>query len=263
LDSELTFWDHISELRSRLIRIMVGVILASALAYGFWEKIWFFIAYPLTKQHLKVDLIATSPMETLMTSFKMSLISGVILAFPWIMWNVWRFLAPALFAKEKRVFGIAFFSSIIMFAAGACFAYFAVLPAGLAFLATYTKGAITQNWRQGDFAGFISQFMLAFGLIFEMPVIAFVLASMGLITAGGMWRFFRYAVIVIFAVAALLTPGPDPVSQMMMAVPLCILYILSIGICALAQKKSEAGETGANGERDEKAEKDGKEAREA
>ncbi len=222
---------------------MIGMGVASAVAYGFWEKIWFVIAYPLTKQHLKVDLIATSPMETLMTSFKMSLISGAILSFPWIMWNVWRFLAPALFAKEKRVFGIAFFSSIIMFVVGASFAYFAVLPAGLAFLATYTKGAITQNWRQGDFASFISQFMLAFGVIFELPVIAYVLATMGLITAGGMWRFFRYAVIVIFTVAALLTPGPDPLSQVMMAVPLVILYIISIGICAMAQKKQEQEET--------------------
>jgi sec-independent protein translocase protein TatC len=239
LDSQLTFWDHISELRSRLIRIMIGLVAASSLAYGFWEKIWFVIAYPLTKQHLHVDLIATSPMETLMTSFKMSLISGLIISFPWIMWHVWRFLAPALFANEKKVFGITFFSSIVMFAAGAAFAYFAVLPAGLAFLATYTKGAITQNWRQGDFASFISQFMLAFGIIFELPVVAYVLANMGLITAGGMWRFFRYAVIVIFAVAALLTPGPDPVSQIMMAVPLIVLYLISIGICALAQKKGE------------------------
>ncbi|MDB5102421.1 MAG: Twin-arginine translocation protein TatC [Fibrobacteres bacterium] len=243
MDSELTFWDHISELRSRLIRIMIGLVAASCLAYGFWEKIWFVIAYPLTKQHLHVDLIATSPMETLMTSFKMSLISGAIISFPWIMWNVWRFLAPGLFANEKRVFGVAFFSSIIMFAVGACFAYFAVLPAGLAFLATYTKGAITQNWRQGDFASFISQFMLAFGVIFELPVVAYVLANMGLITAGGMWRFFRYAIIVIFAVAAILTPGPDPVSQIMMAVPLVILYVISIGICAMAQKKQARQET--------------------
>jgi sec-independent protein translocase protein TatC len=239
LDSELTFWDHISELRSRLIKIMIGLALASAVAYGFWERIWAILAYPLTKQNLQVDLITTSPMEALMTSFKMSLITGVIVSFPWIMWNVWRFLAPGLYMKEKKVFAIAFFSSIIMFAAGACFAYFAVLPAGLQFLATYTKGAITQNWRQGDFASFISQFMLAFGVIFELPVVAYVLANMGLITAGGMWRFFRYAIILIFATAALLTPGPDPVSQIMMAVPLIILYLVSIGICAMAQKKQE------------------------
>jgi sec-independent protein translocase protein TatC len=245
LDSELTFWDHISELRTRLIRVMIGVAIAAGVAYGYWEKIWAIIAYPLTKQHLKVELIATSPMETLMTSFKMSMITGIIIAFPWIMWNLWRFLAPGLFANEKRVFGIAFFSSIIMFVVGACFAYFAVLPAGLAFLATYTNGAITQNWKQDDFAGFISQFMLAFGVIFELPVVAYVLSSMGLITARGMWGFFRYAVIVIFIVAAILTPGPDPVSQVMMAVPLVILYLISIGICAVAQKKKEAEEEAA------------------
>lgn len=235
--SELTFWDHIAELRSRLIKMMIGITLGTAVAYGFWERIWTVIAYPLTKQHLKVDLIATSPMETFMTSLKMSMISGLIFSFPYVMWQLWRFLAPALYQKERRVFAIAFSSSILMFLVGAAFAYFAVLPAGLQFLATYTNGTITQNWRQEEFASFISQFMLAFGVIFELPVAAFVLANMGLITAKGMWGFFRYAIIVIFIVAAVLTPGPDPVSQILMAVPLCFLYLLSIGVCAMVEKK--------------------------
>ena len=239
MESELTFWDHITELRSRLIYIMAGVGISAAICYGFWERIWQALAYPLTKQHLQVEFIATSPMETFMTSIKMSVISGIILAFPYVMWHVWRFLAPGLYVKERKVFAIAFTSSIIMFIAGAAFAYFAVLPAGLAFLVTYTKGAITQNWRQGEFVGFMSQFMLAFGIIFELPVAAYVLANMGLITAKGMWGFSRYAVVVIFVVAALLTPGPDPVSQLLMAVPLVLLYAISIGICALAQKKTE------------------------
>ncbi len=218
---------------------MAGVFLGSCVAYFFWQEIWTVIAYPLTKQHLKVDLIATSPMETFTTSLKMSVISGVILAFPWVMWQAWSFLAPGLFKKERHIFAIAFTASIIMFIVGAAFAYFAVLPAGILFLATYTNGAITQNWRQGEFASFISQFLLAFGLIFEFPVVAFVLANMGLITAKGMWSFFRYAIVAIFAIAAILTPGPDPVSQIMMAIPLLILYILSIAVCALAQKRKE------------------------
>ena len=238
--AELTFWDHIQELRSRLIRIILGLFVGTSVAYFFWQDIWDALAQPITKQHLQVGFIATSPMETVVTSLKMSVISGAILSFPFTMWHVWRFLAPALFAKERKLFLIAFFSSIVMFGVGACFAYFAVLPAGLAFLATYADGGITQSWRQGDFASFISQFMLAFGVIFELPVVAFVLSTMGLITARGMWSFFRYAVILIFIVAALLTPGPDPVSQIMMATPLLVLYILSIGICALAQKKAAA-----------------------
>src|SRR6185436_3865519 len=123
--------------------------------------------------------------------------------------NVWRFVAPALFKNEKSIFVISFLSSIVMFAGGALFAYFFVLPEGLMFLATYTNGAIAQNWKQAEFTGFISQFMLAFGIIFELPVVAYVLAKLGLVTAKGMWAFFRYAIILIFIVAALLTPGPD------------------------------------------------------
>ena len=248
MESELTFWDHITELRSRLIRIMLGVAVSASVCYGFWERIWAALAYPLTKQHLQVSFIATSPMETFMTSIKMSLISGVIVAFPYVMWHVWRFLAPGLFAKERKVFAIAFSSSIVMFLVGAAFAYFAVLPAGLTFLATYTKGAIAQNWRQGEFVGFMSQFMLAFGIIFELPVAAYVLANLGLITAKGMWGFFRYAIVIIFVVAALLTPGPDPVSQLLMAVPLVVLYAVSIGICKVAEKKQAAEENAEGGE---------------
>ncbi len=222
-----------------MVKIILGVVLGASVAYFYWEKIWTFIAYPLTKQHLKVDLIATSPMETFMTSLKMSLISGIIFSFPWVMWQVWRFLAPGLYKKERRVFALSFFFSIVMFLIGAAFAYFVVLPSGLQFLATYTNGAITQSWKQDEFASFISQFMLAFGVIFELPVAAYVMATLGLITARGMWNFFRYAIIAIFAISAVLTPGPDPLSQILMAVPLCILYLLSIGICAIAQKKTE------------------------
>ena len=239
---EQTFWDHITELRTRLIRIIMGLFAGSGVAFFFWERIWQALANPITKQHLQVDFIATTPMETVITSIKMSVISGAILSFPFTMWHVWRFLAPALFSNERRLFLIAFFSSIVMFGLGAAFAYFAVLPAGLAFLATYTDGAITQAWKQGDFASFISQFMLAFGVIFELPVVAFVLSTMGLITARGMWGFFRYAVILIFIVAALLTPGPDPVSQLMMAVPLIVLYLASIGIAAVARREASAEE---------------------
>jgi sec-independent protein translocase protein TatC len=238
--AELTFWDHIQELRARLIRIILGLFVGSGIAYFYWKQIWDALAQPITKQHLQVGFIATNPMETLVTSLKMSVVSGAILSFPFTMWHVWRFLAPALFANERKLFLIAFFSSVIMFGVGAAFAYFAVLPAGLAFLATYADGGITQSWRQGDFASFISQFMLAFGVIFELPVAAFVLSILGLITAKGMWSFFRYAVIIIFVVAALLTPGPDPVSQLMMAAPLLVLYLLSIGICAMVRKREAA-----------------------
>jgi sec-independent protein translocase protein TatC len=125
-----------------------------------------------------------------------------------------------------------------MFIAGAAFCYYAVLPAGLSFLANYMDGAVTQSWRQATYAAFVIQFLLAFGVIFELPVAVFLLAKLGLVTARGMWGFTRYAVVIIFVVAAFLTPGPDPVSQLLMALPLIALYILSIGVCVVAGRKT-------------------------
>jgi sec-independent protein translocase protein TatC len=234
-----TFWDHIQELRSRLVKSLIGLAIGSGLAFWQWQRLWGWIARPITSRHLKVTFIATSPMETMATSFKLSLIAGCVLAFPWIMWQAWSFLAPGLHHKERRLFLGTFLSFIVMFLAGAAFCYFMVLPAGLTFLASYMKGTVTQSWKQEDFASFMIRLLLAFGLIFELPVIAFVLGRLGLITARGMWGFFRFAIVIIFVLGAILTP--DPISQIMMALPLCLLYVLSIGICALAQKKVSPG----------------------
>jgi len=234
-----TFWDHVQELRGRLIKSLIGLAAGVGSAFWQWERLWSWIIYPITSQHLKVSFIATSPMETMMTSFKMSLIAGIILAFPWLVWQLWSFLAPGLYVRERRLFLGTFVAAVAMFIAGAAFCYFAVLPAGLAFLATYMQGSVTQSWKQAEFTAFIIQFMLAFGLIFELPVATFVLGRLRLLTPRGMWGFFRLAVVIIFIAAAVLTPGPDPVSQLMMAIPLCLLYVLSIGVCALAQRKEE------------------------
>jgi sec-independent protein translocase protein TatC len=237
-----TFWSHFQELRSRLVKVLAGVSLGAALAYWKWEALWAWLAGPITGQKLHVTFIATSPMETVMTSFKLSLIAGVFLSFPWVTWQAWRFLAPGLYRNERRLFLGAFLGFVIMFVAGAAFCYYAVLPAGLSFLANYMDGAVTQSWRQATYAAFVIQFLLAFGVIFELPVAVFLLARLGLVTARGMWGFFRYAVVIIFIIAAVLTPGPDPVSQLLMALPLCALYLLSIGVCALATRKGDSTE---------------------
>jgi sec-independent protein translocase protein TatC len=234
-----TFWSHFQELRKRLVRSLFGVVIGAGVAYWKWENLWAWLAGPITRQKLHVSFIATSPMETVMTSFKLSLIAGVFLAFPWVTWQAWRFLAPGLYNNERRLFLGAFLGFVAMFIAGAAFCYYGVLPAGLSFLANYMDGAVTQSWRQSTYAAFVIQFLLAFGVIFELPVAVFLLARLDLITARGMWAFSRYAVVIIFIVAAVLTPGPDPVSQLLMALPLIGLYLVSIGVCALAQGKTK------------------------
>jgi sec-independent protein translocase protein TatC len=231
-----TFWSHLQELRSRLVKALAGAAAGASLAYWKWQAIWEWLSVPVTRQGLDVSFIATSPMETILTSFKLSLIAGIFLAFPWITWQAWRFLAPGLYRNERRMFLGAFAGFVVMFVAGAAFCYYAVLPAGLAFLAGYMDGAVVQSWRQATYAAFAIQFLLAFGVIFELPVAVFLLARMGLIDAGGMWRFFRFAVVGIFVLSALLTP-PDPVSLFLMALPLNVLYLASIGVCALAVRR--------------------------
>lgn len=232
-----TFWSHFQELRSRLVKSVLGIVIGAGIAYWKWEQVWAWLTGPITHQHLKVEFIATSPMESVMTSFKLSMVVGCFLAFPWVTWQVWRFLAPGLYRNERRLFLGAFVGFVVMFLVGAAFCYYTVLPAGLAFLANFAEGTVTQNWKQSDFASFVIQFLLAFGAIFELPVAVFLLSRLELITARGMWSFFRFAIVAIFIVAAVLTPGPDPVSQLLMATPLCVLYIVSIGVCALAAPK--------------------------
>jgi sec-independent protein translocase protein TatC len=232
-----TFWSHFRELRSRLVKSVFGIVAGAGIAYWKWEQVWAWLTGPITKQHLNVTFIATSPMETVMTSFKLSLIVGCFLAFPWVTWQVWRFLAPGLYRNERVLFLGTFVGFVVMFLVGAAFCYYTVLPAGLAFLANYMHGAVTQSWRQSDFASFVIQFLLAFGVIFELPVAVYLLGRLDLISARGMWSFFRFAIVIIFIVAAVLTPGPDPVSQLLMALPLCALYVVSIGVCALATPK--------------------------
>jgi sec-independent protein translocase protein TatC len=234
LSESPSFWDHIQELRSRLIKALLGVAACSGLAFWQWERLWLWMVNPITSRDLNVSFIATNPMETMATSVKLSLIAGCLLSFPWVMWQIWRFAAPGLYSKEKRLFLGTFAALVLMFAVGAAFCYFVVLPAGLAFLATYMEGVVTQSWKQADFAAFTVRFVLAFGVLFELPVGTYVLGRLGLVTPRAMWEFSRFAVVIIFVVAALLTPGPDPVSQILMALPLCLLYLLSIGVCAVA-----------------------------
>ncbi len=234
-----TFWSHLRELRSRLVKAVAGAAAGAAFAYWKWQEIWEWISAPVTRQGLEVSFIATSPMETVVTSFKLSLIAGLFFSFPWITWQAWRFLAPGLYRNERKMFFGAFAGFVVMFLAGAAFCYYAVLPAGLAFLAGYMDGAVMQSWRQATYAAFAIQFLLAFGMIFELPVAVFLLARMGLVTPKGMWGAARYAVVGIFVLSALLTP-PDPVSLFLMALPLCALYVLSIGVCWMAERRENA-----------------------
>lgn len=229
---EMPLWDHLSELRKCLLRSVIGLTFTTILSFVYWREIWHVLTVPLREHAKSVVLINTSPFEAIFTSFKVSLFAGFILGSPWILWNLWRFVAPGLFKHEKSAVLPIFLFSIFLFLAGASFSFYVILPYGLEFLSNYTMGEVAPNWRQGEYAGFLLQAMLAFGFTFELPLLAYVLAKLGLITGKTLKTIFPYAIVVIFIVAAILTP-PDPITQILLAIPLCILYGISILVASV------------------------------
>ncbi|TMA05583.1 MAG: twin-arginine translocase subunit TatC [Deltaproteobacteria bacterium] len=223
-ESYMSFTEHLEELRWCLIKSLIAVVIAFGGSFYFSDRIVAFMIAPL-KQTLEPGqtLIGTGVAEAFFFEMKVALVAGIFLASPIIFYQIWHFIAPGLEAKERR---LSFF-----FVGGAYFCYWGVLPVAFAyFVDQYRSLAVSPEIRIGEYFTFFSRMVLAFGVTFELPLFTFFLVRLGLWNYRLMWRSFRYAIIVIFIVAAVLTPGPDVASQVLLAIPLTLLYILSIGV---------------------------------
>ena len=242
-DVEMPLTAHLEELRWRLIKSLLAIALGFAIAYGFADKLFALLIRPLTlaAADKSVRLIGTGITEAFFTKLKVALVAGIFVAAPAILYQAWKFVAPGLHETEKRyvvpfvVFGTVFFI------AGAVFCYELVFQVGYAFfLEQYETIGIEPAIRISEYLTFTSRMLLAFGVTFELPVAAFFLARVGMIDHHTLARPWRYAVIVIFIVAAVLTPGPDVASQMLLATPLLFLYVVSIGVAYLFGPRTAA-----------------------
>ena len=235
---KMSFLEHLEELRVRLI-VSLGALLAGfCVALFFIENIVDFVYTPLTAVLAGGKFIYTEPMEGFMLRMKNAALAGLFVALRIILWQVWRFVAPGLYAHEKK-FAIPFvLLSTIFFSLGAAFSHYLVFPYAIAFFATFQRPDMEFLPRVDPVFSLYVRMMLAMGLVFEMPTLAFFLARIGLITPRTLIRNIKYAVLVIFIVAAVLTPGADVASQVMMAGPMLVLYVLSIGIAWAFQKRS-------------------------
>jgi sec-independent protein translocase protein TatC len=245
-ENKMPFTQHLEELRKRLIYCAVAVGAGFLASYAFADQIFQVLCRPwldaLPKEQT-VKLIATAPHEAFFTYMKVSFLAGLMLAVPVILYQLWRFIAPGLYENEKRaVLPVVFFSSFF-FLGGALFGYFAVFPYGFKFFASYATDFITPMITTREFLTFTTRMLLGFGLVFELPIFAFFLAKLGLITAPLMRRMRKAAVVVIFIIAAAITPGPDIFSQLMMAGPLIILYEASVWIVHVFGRKEKSPET--------------------
>jgi sec-independent protein translocase protein TatC len=243
-EAKMPFTEHLEELRKRLITCAVSIAIGFVISYFFKETIFEWMMRPLLQvlpEGGSQKLIYTAPHEAFITYLKVSFIAGVGLASPVILLQIWRFIAPGLYQHERRYLLPVVFFSTFFFVGGALFGYFIVFPFGFSFFVSFANDFITPMISTREFTSFATRLLLAFGFVFEMPVFAFFLAKMGLLTAQFMRKQRKYAILLIFISAAVLTP-PDVVSQMLMALPLIVLFEISIWIAAIFGRKEKTGE---------------------
>lgn len=237
--------DHLNELRWRLMRCAIAVGITFMLCWSFAEPLFGEIMRPLNAalpDHSK--LIYTAPAEAFFTYMRVAFVASIFAASPFIFYQIWSFIAPGLYDEEKRYAIPVALISAFFFIGGGCFCYFGVLPIAFQFFMGFATDTIMPMPSLNESLDFVLKLIVAFGAIFEMPLFTFFLARMGLVTAQMMSKTRRYAILVIFIVAAILTP-PDVMSQMLMAIPMLVLYELSILIARVfgRAKKKKTDET--------------------
>lgn len=229
-DTPMPIAEHLNELRKLLIISAVLIGASGVIAYGvFGDQIMAFISSPINKLGLK--LVFTSPFEAFFTQMKASFFAGFLVVLPVILWLVWRFIQPALKAKELHIIGVFVPLSFILFLAGMSFAYFTVFQvATKVLLITIPGPGLTPMIKIDEYFSFLFSFLLPFGITFEMPLIVYILTKVGVINYKTLKVKRKYALFVIVVLAAILTPGPDPLSQLLLAIPMYLLYEVSIWV---------------------------------
>ncbi|MGC8852143.1 MAG: twin-arginine translocase subunit TatC [Hydrogenobacter sp.] len=231
--------EHLRELRSRLIKSILAVLVGVGISFYFASYIFEVLKEPVKKSYPQVQLITLSPTEPLFILLKISFVFGFILASPVVLYQAWKFVEPALYPNEKRlVIPITLFS-IVLFLLGGSFAYFAVLPIALKFLIGigFSQLQATPFLSVDMYISFLLKMIIGFGLAFEMPIILYLLQRAGLVTEDQLKSFRKYFIVIAFTVGALI--APDVTTQVLMAIPLILLYEISILLGKLAKRKNK------------------------
>jgi sec-independent protein translocase protein TatC len=238
-DQKMPLTAHLEELRKRLITSFIALAVGFGISYGFKEELFLFLSGPLL-EHLPEEstLQYIGIPEAFLTYLKLSLFGGLVLAMPVIFYQIWRFVAPGLYEREKRYFIPFVLFSMVFFLGGTSFCYYIVFPFVFRFFMSFSGDSLLAMPAIRQYLSFATRLLIAFGLVFEMPIFFFFLGRVGLVSYKGLARQRRMAVVLVFLGAALLTP-PDVVSQLMLAGPLMILFELSIQIVRITGKKPD------------------------
>ena len=228
-DAKMSFMEHLGELRTRIVRALIALLVGTVIALPFSERIVDWLARPVTK--LNYTLVFTAPAEAFWVQMKVGLIVGVFLAAPAILWQIWAFVEPGLHTHEKKYALPFVLIGSLLFIGGGAFSLFVVTPYAIQFLLSYARPGLQPMITLQNHVDFLLKFTLAFGAVFELPLALTILARVGVVNAKMLARNRKYAILGAFVAGAVLTPTPDAFNQALMAGPLILLYEVGI-ICA-------------------------------
>lgn len=247
-EDRMTLTEHLRELRSRIIRSLLAVVLGIIVILAAYDWVLDFLLEPyrsLCEQRPELcelsqgNVISISPLEGFATRLSISTYGGIVLALPVLMWQIWRFIVPALHAKEKK-YAIPFVaSSVGLFALGAYLAYW-TLEKALEFLITWAGSDVQSTFRVSEYIRLVGLMVAAFGIAFEFPVLLVALQLIGIVTPQTLLKGWRYAIMAVFVIAAVITPSGDPYSMLALAIPMTVFYMISILIGYLVQRRRRA-----------------------
>jgi len=228
----MPFLDHLEELRSRLLKSFAAIILVTIGCYFFSKDIMVFLTKPFPYK-----LVFLSPAESFIIHIKISMFAGILISLPYLFYQLWQFVVPGLMVKERRYVPSIIFFSTLFFLLGASFCYFVAVPLALDFLLSWQADNLLPFISVKEYLKFVTMFVFAFGIVFELPLMTYFLAKLGILSPQFMSKNRRYSTVIIFVLAAVLTPSGDIISQLILAIPLLILYEASIIVARVVYKK--------------------------
>ena len=238
-NESMPFLDHLEELRWRLIKSIASVLIGAVISFYFIDQIIEFLVQPTEALKNSMDLQVLKVQGMFMIKWSIALFGGIIISIPVLTFQIWKFVAPGLYIDEKKYIIPLIIFTFLSFLCGLIFAYMIVIPFSLGFFTSVGFEGIQNNFSINYYFSFITWLMIGSGLIFELPVIVFILSFIGLLTPAFMRHYRRYAIVIILVLSAFITP-PDPVSLVLMSIPLLVLYELSIGVSWLVNRKKHS-----------------------
>jgi len=255
----MPFWSHLEELRKRLVRSIILIAVGFGVCFNYSENIlrllmWpmntkleFKLAYPfisVTPDATPQKLHYTTLIEPFWSHLKIALIAGIMLVFPFIMYQVWKFISPGLRLNERKYIGYFIFFSSFFFGIGVLFCFLFLLPFAIPFLLTYKTENLVAIIRIGDYIDFVLKFLLASGIVFELPLIIVLLSRMGIVSADSLAKYRKFAFLGAFVLGAILTPTPDIFNQTILSIPIYLLYEVGIIASRIFGKKKKTESSG-------------------